>query len=255
MELFLVLLIGVVGFLAYQYWEGSQTPRGTSTQEVVGMQGEMMVQSELAKLETQGYVIFNDILLGSGNKLTQIDHLVISRYGVFVIETKNYGGKVYGHLNAQQWKHITRRGTEYFYNPLKQNDGHMYAIKKAIGVDLGMNLHSLVVFTGRCELHIDPTNRVITINKLLQTILGFSRPVFTDADVQTIAMRINNSIVVGSAARDIHKRQVIEKQNRGVSKSHGICPRCGGRMELKSGKYGTFYGCSNYPRCKYTEKI
>ena len=34
-----------------------------------------------------------------------------------------------------------------------------------------------------------------------------------------------------------------------------LCPRCGGELRKRNGKFGEFYGCSGYPVCRYTENI
>lgn len=259
MSLFILAVVCVVAYVLYKNARAGkqgQSGRG-SVEDRIGAEGELMVQSELYRIANKGYVIFNDILLGTPTSYTQIDHLIISIYGIFVLETKNYGGKVYGHLNAKQWKHVTKRGSNTFYNPIKQNESHVYAVKKALGINNDMYYQPLVVFTGRCELHIDPTDKVIELQHLIPVITRYQVPIMSMQEVQELAMRLNNSIVLGSAARDEHKRQVKEKQARGSAemKVFGVCPNCGGRMELKHGKYGNFYGCENYPRCRFTAKL
>lgn len=54
--------------------------------------------------------------------------------------------------------------------------------------------------------------------------------------------------------KDVKKKVGSSMTNEGKVEEK-ICPKCGGKMLLRRGKYGQFYGCSNYPECKYTEKI
>lgn len=255
MPLFLLVLLGVAIYIGYVYSkQGGVSP--PSTEERIGAEGEYLVQVELNKLPRQSYVVFNDILLGNG-KYTQVDHVVVSPYGVFVIETKNYGGQVYGHLNASQWTHVTRRNKHKFYNPLKQNEAHISAINKAVGYDLGDKIHSVVVFVRQCELHIDATNNVLMLPQLLGYLSKYNRQVFTPVQVEHIVCAIRNSVVYDQRARQEHKQQVKRKQQAAQSPFNllqGKCPMCGGSLQKRTGKYGNFYGCSNYPRCRYTRK-
>ena len=33
-----------------------------------------------------------------------------------------------------------------------------------------------------------------------------------------------------------------------------VCPECGGDLVQRKGRYGTFVGCANYPKCKYVQR-
>lgn len=76
----------------------------SSRAEAIGDYGEKRVSSFLEDLDCEDYRVYNDLLIRNGNYTTQVDHIVISRYGVFVLETKNVHGKVYGGGNAEFWK-------------------------------------------------------------------------------------------------------------------------------------------------------
>lgn len=86
------------------FWASLFSSSISSRVERIGENGEREVSSYLADLECEEYQVFNDLLLRNGNYTTQIDHIILSRYGVFVIETKNVHGKVYGSGNAEFWK-------------------------------------------------------------------------------------------------------------------------------------------------------
>ncbi len=40
-----------------------------------------------------------------------------------------------------------------------------------------------------------------------------------------------------------------------TNSSQNVCPKCGGTLQLRNGKFGKFYGCSNFPKCRYTKKL
>ena len=74
------------------------------TPERIGKRGEKAVIRRLMKLEPEGtYHVINDIILNGKYGLTQIDHIVVSLYGVFVLETKNLTGTIYGDARSKEW--------------------------------------------------------------------------------------------------------------------------------------------------------
>ena len=114
-------------------------------------------------IENEQYVI-NDLILMNDGKTTQIDHIVINPRGVFVIETKNYSGEIYGNENQREWTQVLAYGNvkNKLYNPLKQNATHVYNVKKVVGK---LPVHSLVVFVQNNTHHIEADN-VIPLSAL-----------------------------------------------------------------------------------------
>lgn len=100
-----------------------------------GEEGENQVAYILSKLPKDYYVI-NNVIIPSKNGTSQIDHVVVSPFGIFVIETKNYKGWIFGYENNKKWKE-TFKTTEgsYFWNPIKQNWGHVYALSEYLNLD------------------------------------------------------------------------------------------------------------------------
>lgn len=74
-----------------------------SSPDNIGKAGEKRVARKLDWLPKE-YIILNDIMLPTQYGTTQIDHIVVSPYGIFVIETKNYKGWIFGHENSEEWK-------------------------------------------------------------------------------------------------------------------------------------------------------
>ncbi len=68
-----------------------------------GKVGEKRVATILKRLPEDDYKVINDLLLSSNGYSTQIDHIVVSVYGIFVIETKFYQGWIYGGENSEYW--------------------------------------------------------------------------------------------------------------------------------------------------------
>lgn len=89
-----------------------------------GKYSEKLVNNKIQELPEE-YVVFNDLLFESSGYSTQIDHIVVSPYGVFVIETKGYKGWILGGENSEYWTQTIYKSKHQFYNPIKQNAGHV----------------------------------------------------------------------------------------------------------------------------------
>ena len=214
--------------------------------ETRGKRGENKVKWVIGEtIENEQYVI-NDLILSNNGSSSQIDHVVINPRGVFVIETKNYSGEIYGSENQREWTQVLAYGKvkNKVYNPIKQNATHVYNVKKIIG---NLPIHSLIVFVQNNTYHID-ANNVIPLSAL-KRILCSGTPVLT-----VNQMKKAYNLLLASKTEISTQEHVknIRAQQRNVE--HGICPRCGGNLVLRNGKYGEFFGCSNYPKCKFIKK-
>ena len=99
-----------------------------------GKYGENKVRRVIGEtVENEQYVI-NDLILVNEEKSSQIDHIVINPHGIFVLETKNYSGEIYGSESQREWTQVLAYGKvkNKLYNPLKQNATHVYNVKKIV---------------------------------------------------------------------------------------------------------------------------
>ncbi|MBQ8394263.1 MAG: NERD domain-containing protein [Clostridia bacterium] len=214
--------------------------------ETRGRRGENRVKWVIGEtIENEQYVI-NDLILMNDGKTTQIDHIVINPRGVFVIETKNYSGEIYGNENQREWTQVLayRNVKNKLYNPLKQNATHVYNVKKVVGK---LPVHSLVVFVQNNTHHIESDN-VIPLSAL-RNYLQCGVNILSVKQMKTAY----EALLSGKTeiTTQEHVRNIREQQR---NLERGICPRCGGNLVLRIGKYGEFWGCSNYPKCKFIKK-
>jgi len=93
------------------------------------------------------YRRYHDVILKTDGGTTQIDHVVVSMYGIFVIETKNYSGWIFGGEKQPQWTQVLFGKKSTFQNPLRQNYRHTMELSRAIGVPHD-KIHSIVFFIG-----------------------------------------------------------------------------------------------------------
>lgn len=97
--------------------------------EQKGLIGEKYIHEQLLTLGNKYIVLHNVYVPKLNGEYSQIDHLVISQYGIFAIETKNYSGAIFGDERENEWKQVLNGKSYYFYNPLKQNQKHIHFLK------------------------------------------------------------------------------------------------------------------------------
>lgn len=216
-----------------------------------GKCGENIVNKILQQMDGDRYVL-NNIMINDNGKSRQIDHIFVSEYGVFVIETKNYAGVIYGREKSTEWKQYLNRKCFNFKNPIHQNYGHEEIVKSVLkGVT--DKIYSIVVFTRRCELKVEVTSTVIYEDQLKNYIRNKGK-IIEKEKIDEIYITLNESKITNQEAIKNHnynvQKYVEYKEN--IAKG-GKCPRCNGDLIERKGKNGPFYGCSNYPKCRYTK--
>lgn len=151
-----------------------------------GKLAEMRVHNKLAKLSDE-HQVFDDVLFKSNGKSTQIDHIVVSPYGVFIIETKGYKGRILGGEYAEYWTQNIYGEKYQFYNPIRQNEGHIRFLSYLMR-DLGqIPMIPIVVFNNKADIKVN-TNEHIVINRvhLTQAILSYKTIVLSDEQIHNI---------------------------------------------------------------------
>lgn len=221
-----------------------------------GRIGEHRVANILGRLPKDRYQVINDLLLrtSSGNT-TQIDHVVISQYGIFVIETKFYKGWIFGGENSEYWTQNIYGHKYSLRNPIHQNQGHIRALKHLLKDFGDIPFISIVAFSRQCRLGVNASTPVIYWNQIPRIINQFRDKHLNPTQVISIHNHLIESNRDSKESRKEHIRNVrTNEQRRNTAVACGKCPRCGGNLILRHGPYGTFYGCSNYPRCRFTLK-
>lgn len=217
-----------------------------------GEQGERKVDSKLNPLifgKVEHRLINNLILVDENGKSHQIDHIEIRENGIFCIETKNYIGWIFGDENSDKWTQTLYTGEKHsFYNPIKQNKSHCYQISKVIGKKYRVN--SVVVMANNNADKIN-SNSVINLSDL-KFYLSHNND-GTHLSIEEMDMLYNKLLAACSDMTNKEHVQNIRQTQREID--NNICPRCGGALVLRKGQSGKFYGCSNYPKCKFTKRI
>ena len=232
-----LFIIGIFGALFYK--------------KIIGKIGELDVSHELNKLPNNKYSIINNAMLYDENgKSHQIDHIVFSKFGIFVIETKNYEGLIKGNTYDKQWVQILGKTKNSFYNPIHQNYGHIKVLEEKLNIKESKFI-SIVCFSDKAKLSITGNGNVINTSDLVSKIMNEYTEDIIDEDVIDLMKEIEKS-QDKSLNRNFNHVSNIKKSLKENHFNDRICPKCGGKLVERKGKYGEFLGCSNYPRCKYT---
>lgn len=295
-----------------------------SVKHNAGRYGEYLTYKYLKQFETNGAkFLFNIYIPKENGETTEIDVLMICKKGLFVFESKNYSGWIFGSDSQKNWYQTLPAGRgrshkEHFYNPIMQNHSHIKHLKAFLGKQVPMR--SIIVFSDRCTLksvqissndisvikryNVAPvvsaicnkipndllTNNDITeiYNKLypytqveefakMQHVANIHnklnpQPIqqVDKTPVQVISQPGTESIVEGAdtvvtnTITTTEEKTIIENIESitidSTEKQVLKCPKCNGDLILRTATRGAnagkqFYGCSNYPKCKYIQNI
>jgi len=220
--------------------------------DLKGAIGEQNVALRLRSLDKSKYKVINNVVLQAGEYTSQIDHIVISDYGVFVIETKNYKGWILGHEQSEYWTQVIFKRKEKLYNPIRQNLGHVKTLKKCLAAYPTIPYHSIIVFSSRATIKVTTTTDVVYTSQLLRTIKQYTDCNLTEQEKENIfeAIKAMNNIATYDKRKHVKSiQQRIEKRENAI-RDHK-CPQCGSDLILRKGKFRDFWGCYSYPTCKF----
>ena len=273
------------------YYEQTKTPY-LKLRSDVGKLGEYMIYKNLKKYEKTGAkFLFNVYIPKKDEETTEIDVVMICKKGIFVFESKNYSGWIFGDEKSFKWTQSLPSGRkshkEQFYNPIMQNKTHIKYLAELLEDD-NLIFHSVIAFSDRCTL------KSVTLNsKDIKVINRYN----VDIAVQNICSNTPSNILSESDVINIYdkllpytqvdeslKQQHIENINNKLSKNEEKppiltnalnvgdgententeekvlkkCPKCDGDLVERVAKRGDkagqkFLGCSNFPKCKYME--
>ncbi|MCO6026149.1 NERD domain-containing protein [Prevotella cerevisiae] len=242
---FTTLLVGILLF-AFVFWFNSS--KGKIGEEKMAV---------LLKLLPKEYVVLNNVIISNGESMAQIDHVVVSPYGIFVIETKNYKGWIFGKDYYKQWTQNIYGKKYKFYNPVKQNETHVRALRKLLYQFGGISYISIIAFSSKTSLFVESEEAYVThILKVNSIIKDYIIKQVSTEHVEQIVQLINERRYIGDIAEDLHLDYVYSgKHHYEIAMEQGKCPWCGGTLMVRNGRHGRFYGCSNYPRCKFTHNV
>ncbi|ALG68127.2 nuclease-related domain-containing protein [Beggiatoa leptomitoformis] len=234
------LLFAVINFLKSAFFKG--------------ITGEAQVNSAIrCHLDKKSYFLIKNITLPIDSRTTQIDHLIVSPFGIFVIETKNMRGNIYGKEEDKLWTQQLNKTHYTFQNPLHQNYKHVKTLETLLDIDI-KKLHSLIVFIGKSTFKTPMPKNVTQGIAFIDFIRRKKTRCFTDTEITDILHRIENSRL--SPSLKTHRNHIKNIDALKTEKPTAMnCPICGNIMILRTTQQGKaqgkqFWGCSHFPTCK-----
>lgn len=182
--------------------------------QIKGYIGEKQVRNQLSSLPSEEYKsIYNVMLRTEKGDTTQIDHIIVSIYGIFVIETKNYRGIITGTENAAKWTEHIYKKKYLFQNPIRQNYGHRKALENLLKLKKE-NFISIITFTTAAKLRVKTVTPVIYVPKLTQTIKTYTETKINPEQLKVIADTIHNANIDSLKTRKEHVKSIKAKKNK-----------------------------------------
>lgn len=163
-----------------------------------GQMGEMLVNfAANVRLDKNKYHLLKNVTLPTEDGTTQIDHVVVSEYGVFVIETKNMKGWIFGSEHGKSWTQNIYRHKSTFQNPLHQNYKHVKTIESALGIEPG-KIFSVVVFVGDSTFKTKMPPNVTYAGGFVRYIKSKTKRIISPSEVRQIVSMIETGRLTNS---------------------------------------------------------
>lgn len=200
-----LLLALITGYLLGRY-------RASSAQN----HGEALVCRELqVNFPGPDYHLLNHITLKLKDGTTQIDHILVSRFGVFVIETKDYKGWIFANAKHATWTQVLYRWKFKFQNPIFQNMRHVRAVQELLDFLPPEAIKSTVVFTGRAEFKTEMPSGVYTLSGLIDYLRAATEEVMSLNRVQFCVGRLETARLAISGQTDLEHVKSLQRKHGG----------------------------------------
>lgn len=197
-----------------------------------GMLGEFVVNiSTKWLLDKNEYHLIKNVMLPTEEGTTQIDHIIISIYGIFVVETKNMKGWIFGNASQRFWTQKIYNHSNKFQNPLHQNYKHVKTLEQLLELK-DNQVYSLVVFVGDSTFKTEMPENVTSGFGYVRYIKSKKQPVFSQQEVAEIITKIEQARLSQSFETyraHIKHVKIIQSQK----KNNVTCPKCGSAMKLR----------------------
>lgn len=204
-------------------------------------------------LDKNEYHLIKNVTLPTEDGTTQIDHIIVSKYGIFVVETKNMKGWIFGSENQKQWTQQIYKHKSKFQNPLHQNYKHVKTLEASLSAK-NDSVFSVIIFIGDSTFKTKMPENVRFARGGIEYIKSKNDIVFNLQEVASVIGQIENSRLEGGYKTNRqhvkHVREIIEEKSDTKS-----CSKCGSEMVLRKAAKGKnlgneFWGCSAFPKCR-----
>jgi len=204
-------------------------------------------------LDSSIYHRYHDLIIPGKNGTTQIDHLIVSRFGLFIVETKNKKGWIFGSEERSKWTQSIYGNNYSFQNPLRQTFRQKKVLAKYLNINESL-IHTVIFFNGDCTFKTKMPNNVIN-SGLGKFIKQFNNTIIDSGKLKGVLNRLDLHQDHSELSKKDHIRSIRNRRN-----SDTICPKCGANLVVRTARNGPkagakFLGCENYPKCRFTKNI
>lgn len=221
-----------------------------------GIIGEFLINlTTKLFLDKRIYHLIKDVTLPTEDGSTQIDHVVVSKFGIFVVETKNMKGWIFGSPGQKKWTQKIYRHSNQFQNPLHQNHKHTKTLESLLELNENQ-IYSVIVFVGGSTFKTEMPENVVRIRAYASYIKSKKTPILTESQVADITRMIEQGRLAQTfKTKREHVRHVKDIVAEKDKSNPPICPECDGEMVLRKTRKGNkvgqkFWGCQRFPQCK-----
>jgi len=229
----------------------------------IGMVGEWQVNLLIKFfLNKKDYHLIKNVTLptltnrdvdGKEQGTTQIDHIIVSKYGIFVVETKNMKGWIFGSENQKQWTQQIFKHKSKFQNPLHQNYKHVKTLEACLRIKSNA-IFSVIIFIGNSTFKTTMPENVTFARGGINYIKSKTDVVLNGQEVANVIEQVESGRLDRSFKTD---RQHVKHVKEIVKEKANIksCSKCGAGMVLRKASKGKnagneFWGCSAFPKCR-----
>ena len=252
----------------------------------IGCLGEYYTYKQLKSLKGCKKFLFNVYIPKDDGQTTELDVILLHESGIYVFESKNYSGWIFGAEEQPYWTQTLSTGKKgkshksRFYNPIMQNKGHIKYLYSLLQ-DQTIPMYSYIVFSNHCTLKkislTSGNHHVINRYNILREVKTNILRVGTHLSPEKIDQLYNKLYPLTQVDATVKQQHVADikekhpnsqcktkpKQQHGEKKENYTsekCPLCGSnlvvRVATNGNKKGTkFLGCSNYPKCHYMRDL
>jgi Nuclease-related domain len=204
-----IFLALAVGFII-----GRRRSRRSSLTESFQNRGEALLSRVvLSNFAPPDYHLMNHITLQVHDGTTQVDHILVSRFGVFVIETKDYKGWLFAHESQAKWTQVLFHWKFRFQNPIFQNRRHVMAVQRLLDFLPPEAVKSAVVFTGDAEFKTDIPRGVFRIPEFIGFVRGQVDEVMSLNRVQFCVGRLETERLAVTRQTDIEHIENVRRKH------------------------------------------
>jgi len=213
--------------------------------------GELLVRVfDHRQLHKQTYRSLHNVTQNTPDGTTQIDHVFLSPYGIFVLETKNLSGWIFGSEKQAQWTQKLYKRTFKLHNPQPPNYKHLKALEANLGVNPD-NLHSVITFRGGSTSKSEMPANVPQGIGFIRYIKSFQHLLFSEPAVD--AMLQAQQTCRRAPALATHREHVKTLKRLSDPTAERQCPKRGSALVIRTSKTGAnvgqqFWGCSTFSK-------